>query len=64
MKTVDCPNCGGSGRAGMIPMRDGHWEKGSCAICTGSGQVADWDYERLAKMVAGNKNCVQMEMPL
>lgn len=64
MKTVDCPNCGGSGKGDLMPLKKGKRLRGMCSICTGSGQVPDWDYDRLYRMVMAKKDSVQMELRL
>lgn len=58
---VECPNCGGSGRAGEIPVRGG-FIKGRCFMCNGTCWVPDWDYDRLLKMVKERTDCVQTSL--
>lgn len=58
VKTCVCPQCNGSQRVhrfGMDIPRE---------ICTGSGVVPEWDYERLCKLVGKPTDCEQMSMNL
>lgn len=61
---VDCPNCGGSGRAGTVPLQHGGTLKGKCFICIGSGKVPEWDLLRLTNLVRERSNCVQMSLAI
>lgn len=58
----ECPNCGGTGRAGDVPKAFGGGRiKTKCFMCLGSKVVDAWDYERLLKMVK-HRDSIQMEM--